>query len=144
LNAFYKQCIAEQHGLAKLKNVEITEDYASEEVIKKIDEGELKRAVQNIISNAIKFSHPFGKIKVSTKHVGENLILKISDAGIGIPLNLQPYVFHKFSSAQRAGTNGEMSTGLGLYFAKQCVISHRGTIYFKSTDGKGTKFYITL
>lgn len=144
LNSFYRQCGFEQRGLALLKNIEIIENFSSDRIIKKIDESKLKRAIQNIISNAIKFSHPFSKVKISTKIDGENLILKITDAGVGIPPGAQPYIFSKFSPAQRPGTNGEISTGLGLYFSKQCIEAHNGKIDFKSIEGKGTKFYITI
>lgn len=144
LNDFYRQCSFEQRGLALLKNVEIIEDFSSERVLKQIDERKLKRAVQNIISNAIKFSYPFSKIKISTKLEGENLILKITDEGVGIALHWQPYIFNKFTTAQRDGTNGETSTGLGLYFTKLCIEAHNGKIDFKSIEGRGTKFYITI
>ncbi|WP_460693011.1 sensor histidine kinase [Mucilaginibacter puniceus] len=115
-----------------------------EEVIKEIDRNQVKRAVQNVISNAIKFSYPHTTIKVSSKLKGEKLVLKIVDAGIGIPLPLQSEVFKKFTSAQREGTNGETSTGLGLCFTKQCLEHHNGSIWFKSIEGTGTKFYISL
>jgi len=144
LNNFYRECSFEQRGLALLKNIEIVENFSSERITKKIDERKLKRAIQNVISNAIKFSYPFTKIKIATKFDGKNLILKITDAGIGIPVDTQPDIFNKFSSAQRAGTNGESSTGLGLYFTKQCIEAHNGKIDFKSIEGKGTKFYITI
>ncbi|MCL4639944.1 MAG: ATP-binding protein, partial [Olivibacter sp.] len=144
LNDFYRQCSFEQRGLALLKNIEIVENFSSDRVLKKIDERKLKRAVQNVISNAIKFSYPFSKIKISTKFDGKNLVFKITDCGVGIAINAQPHIFGKFSSAQRPGTNGETSTGLGLYFTKQCVEAHNGKIAFKSIEGKGTKFYITI
>lgn len=144
LNDFYRQCSFEQRGLALLKNIEIIENFSSDRIMKKIDERKLKRAVQNVISNAIKFSYPFSKIKISTKFDGKDLIFKITDVGVGIALNAQPHIFSKFSPAQRAGTNGETSTGLGLYFTKQCIEAHNGKITFKSIAGKGTKFYITI
>lgn len=144
LNDFYRQCSFEQRGLALLKNIEIIENFSSDRIIKKIDERKLKRAVQNVISNAIKFSYPFSKIKLSTKFDGKDLIFKITDAGVGIAPNAQAHIFSKFSPAQRPGTNGETSTGLGLYFTKQCIEAHNGKIYFKSVEGKGTKFYITI
>jgi signal transduction histidine kinase len=144
MNYFYGQCVKEQIGLALLKNIKITTNLSTEPVIRSIDRSHLKRAVQNVISNAVKFSYPEGIIKITNKTEGNNLILKIVDAGIGIPEHLQPEVFNKFSKAQRPGTGGEASTGLGLCFSRQCIEQHNGTIYFKSTDGKGTKFYIAI
>jgi signal transduction histidine kinase len=144
MNAFYQQCIDEQLGLSLLKHIEITSELCTDKVIREIDRGQVKRAIQNVLSNAVKFSYPHTTIKVSSKLIEGKLILKIVDAGIGIPPHLQAEVFKKFTPAQREGTNGEVSTGLGLCFAKQCIEHHNGHIYLKSTEGKGTKFYISL
>ncbi|SDM84085.1 ATP-binding protein [Pedobacter antarcticus] len=144
LNSFYKQCIIEQLGLSLLKQIKVTTDFCASEIFREIDRNQLKRAIQNVFSNAVKFSYPNSDIKVSTKIEGEKFILKIVDSGIGIPINLQPEIFKKFTIAQRKGTNGEASTGLGLCFTKQCIEQHEGNIYFKSFEGKGTKFYIEL
>jgi signal transduction histidine kinase len=144
MNYFYGECFKEQIGLAFLKNIKIVTELSTKPVIRNIDRSQLKRAVQNVISNAIKFSYPQGVIKISSKIEDEKLILKIVDAGIGIPKHLQPEIFKKFTKAQRSGTEGEASTGLGLCFSRQCIEQHDGTIYFKSEEGKGTKFYIVI
>jgi signal transduction histidine kinase len=144
MNYFYGQCVKEQIGLALLKNIKIVTELSTEPVIRHIDRSHLKRAVQNVISNAVKFSYPQGIVKISSKIEEEKLILKIVDAGVGIPENLHPEVFNKFTKAQRPGTGGEASTGLGLCFSRQCIEHHNGTIYFKSIEGKGTKFYIAI
>ncbi|QTE41599.1 ATP-binding protein [Mucilaginibacter rubeus] len=144
MNYFYNQCINEQKGLSLLKNIQIITDLSTEPIIRNIDRSHFKRAVQNVIGNAVKFSYPDSIIKISSKFVENQLVLKIVDAGIGIPEHLQPEVFNKFSKAQRPGTQGEASTGLGLCFSKQCIEQHNGSIFFKSTEGKGTKFYISL
>jgi signal transduction histidine kinase len=144
LNAFYKQCINEQMGLSVLKHINVITDFCSAEVIKDIDRVQVKRAVQNVISNAIKFSYPHSTVKITSKLDGDKLILKVLDTGVGIPEKLQDEVFDKFTNAGRAGTNGEPSTGLGLCFTKHCIEQHNGIIYFKSIEGKGTKFYISL
>jgi signal transduction histidine kinase len=96
------------------------------------------------MSNAIKFSAPGTVVKASSKITDDRITLKIVDSGIGIPEDLQAHIFNKFGKAQRAGTNGEASTGLGLCFTKQCIERHDGHIEFKSEVGKGTKFYITI
>jgi signal transduction histidine kinase len=144
LNSFYKQCIDEQSGLSVLKNINLITNLCDSQVIKEIDRLQIKRAIQNVISNAIKFSYPNSIVKVTSKVDGERLILKVLDTGVGIPEKYQNEVFEKFTSAGRPGTNGEPSTGLGLCFSKQCIEQHDGTIYFKSIEGKGTKFYISL
>jgi len=144
MNSFFLECINEQNGIAFQKNIEIRTSLEDKSITKYVDRKQLKRAIQNIMSNAIKFSFPGSVIKVSSKINDDKITMKIVDSGIGIPENLQDEIFKKFSNAQRAGTNGEASTGLGLCFTKQCVERHNGMIEFKSEVGKGTKFYITF
>ncbi|HEY0176997.1 MAG TPA: HAMP domain-containing sensor histidine kinase, partial [Pedobacter sp.] len=144
INAFYKSCLNEQKGLCSIKNIELSLELSSDVVIKSIDVLEFKRAIQNLISNAVKFSYPKSKIKVSSKSRDGKVILKIVDCGIGIPEKVKPYIFDSFTIAQRTGTNGEKSTGLGLYFTKQCIESLDGHIFFRSEYGKGTKVYVTI
>jgi signal transduction histidine kinase len=144
MNSFYRQCINEQLGLSLLKHIDMVTEISEEEIIKDIDRNQVKRAVQNVISNAIKFSYPHSIVKISSKIDQDQIILKILDTGVGIPERYQTEVFKKFTPAQRAGTNGEPSIGLGLCFTKQCLEQHNGSIYFKSTEGKGSKFYISL
>jgi signal transduction histidine kinase len=144
MNRFFLECVKEQNGIAFKKNIQIKTDFEEKTIAKTIDRKQLKRAIQNIMSNAFKFSLPGSVIKVSSKIVNDKITLKIVDSGIGIPENLQGEIFNKFSKAQRIGTNGETSTGLGLCFTKQCIERHSGIIEFKSEVGKGTKFYVTL
>jgi signal transduction histidine kinase len=74
---------------------------------------------------------------------GGIIILKIVDSGIGIPENLHGEIFKKFSNAKEL-TGGELSTGLGLAFTRQCIERHQGELSFKSEVWVGTKFYITI
>ncbi|TFF29721.1 ATP-binding protein [Mucilaginibacter psychrotolerans] len=144
MNKFFMECVNEQNGIAFQKNIQIKTEFEQGALVKAIDRKQFKRAIQNIMSNAIKFSVPGSVIKISSKIKDDEITLKIVDSGIGIPENLQGEIFKKFSIAQRTGTNGETSTGLGLCFTKQCVERHQGVIEFKSEVGKGTKFYITV
>lgn len=144
MNDFYKECVEEQLGVSRLKNINIDAKFTPRAIIKNIDRIQFKRAVQNVIGNAIKFSRPNSIVKISTKIEGDKIILKVLDAGIGIPEKYHSEIFKRFTPAGRQGTNGEPTTGLGLCFSKQCIEQHGGSIYFKSTEGKGTKFYISL
>jgi signal transduction histidine kinase len=144
MNSFFSDCIKEQSGAAYHKHIALRTEFVEQTIIKSIDRKQFKRAVQNIISNAIKFSSPGSVISISSTVIGDRIRLKIVDAGMGIPGDLHKDIFQKFSTAQRVGTNGEASTGLGLYFTKQCIERHKGFIDFESDEGKGTKFYITI
>ena len=102
------------------------------------------RVISNLISNAIKFS-PVGET-IHLKSVNETNHVKISitDHGIGIPHELKDKVFNMFTDAKRAGTIGEKSFGLGLSICKQIIEKHQGKIWFESTAGKGTTFYVRM
>jgi signal transduction histidine kinase len=102
------------------------------------------RVVSNLISNAIKFSAVGGIIYVKIVNHVEDVQISVKDTGIGIPENMQPKVFNMFTEAQRPGTSGEKSFGLGLSISKQIIENHNGKIGFESQDGKGTTFFIKL
>ncbi len=109
-----------------------------------VDGNKLVRVLNNLVTNAIKFSPEESLIHIKTYQIGSNLIITVADKGIGIPENLQSKIFDPFTSAKRKGTNGEMTFGLGLYISKQIVEAHGGIIWFESVPGKGTTFYIEL
>lgn len=109
-----------------------------------IDEKSMKRVLESILSNAVKFSNPEGEIVVKLIRYANVAHITISDQGIGIPKKLRPYMFDKFSRATRRGTAGEESSGLGLYIAKNIVEKHQGSIWYESEEGLGTNFFIDL
>lgn len=142
LNGFFRESLDNLTGILSPKSVELVCELPNEEFLYPIDRLQLRRTIHNIASNAIKFSHPGSKIHVSSLIAGKHFTLKIQDRGIGIPLNKQPHIFDKFTHSSRPGTSGEKSTGLGLYFAKTCIERLKGKIWFESTEGEGTTFFI--
>lgn len=111
----------------------------------KADRLKLKRAISNILSNSIKFTHPGGMISLSTKETADDrVVLVVRDTGIGIPETMREKIFDKFTKAKRAGTVGEPTTGLGLYLTKTIIESHGGTIDMESDGKTGTSFIISL
>ncbi|MFC3559473.1 ATP-binding protein [Pedobacter jamesrossensis] len=142
LNGFIRECLDYLKGIYSPKNIELVSELPNEAFFYPVDRLQLKRTIHNIASNAIKFSNPGSKIHVSRLVFAKHFTLKICDSGIGIPLNIQAHVFDKFTHSSRPGTNGEKSTGLGLYFAKTCIERLRGKIWFESTEGEGTTFFI--
>lgn len=109
-----------------------------------IDDFKFSQAINNLISNAIKFTPDGGNIAVDIEEAGEKVHIKISDDGIGIPEHLQPNLFEKFSKARREGLKGEPSVGLGMSIIKTIIEWHNGDISFESKEGEGTTFYIEL
>ena len=100
--------------------------------------------VQNLISNASKYTHPEGQITVSLQKVQENLVFAVVDTGIGIPADEQEKVFTKFFRSSNATKGSVDGVGLGLYIVKQVMEVLGGSVSFKSEEGSGTTFTATL
>ena len=102
----------------------------------------LRQVMDNVVGNAIKYSFPDGEIDISIHAEGEQIILRVTDAGPGIPVADQPRIFDKF---YRGSNIAEVEgSGLGLAIVKTIVESHQGRIWVESTEGKGSSFFIVL
>lgn len=102
------------------------------------------RVLDNLISNAIKFTPNGKKINVSISDDISTTLISIKDEGIGIPPEMKSKIFDRFTIAKRNGLNGERSTGLGMSIVKEIVSRHSGQITFESTVDIGTQFDIIL
>ncbi|RDV15009.1 PAS domain S-box protein [Pontibacter diazotrophicus] len=109
-----------------------------------IDMMKFMQVMNNLVSNAIKFTQDNGNITVSVEDKEDHVLVKVADNGIGIPKKMQPYLFDRFTRARRAGVRGEKSTGLGMSIIKTIVELHNGKISFESKEGTGTTFYIEI
>ena len=109
-----------------------------------INTDKFTRVIDNILTNALKFTPLGGKININISKSNTIALLKIEDNGIGIPLHLQALIFDKFTTAGRRGTSGEKSLGLGMSICKKIVALHQGKIWFESKDNTGTTFFIEL
>ncbi|OGI05785.1 MAG: hypothetical protein A2Y40_02870 [Candidatus Margulisbacteria bacterium GWF2_35_9] len=108
------------------------------------DERRLKQVMDNLISNALKFSHPETQIIISTKIDKEYFHIMITDQGIGIPKEEISNLFQPFSQISSRPTGGEKSTGLGLSIVKKIIELHKGEITIESEEAKGSTFTIKL
>lgn len=141
-----QKCITSYQVVAKSKNIEVTfckQEGAPE--IASIDPTIINRVVGNLVSNAIKFTRPQGKIEISLMQQPETeLFLKVSDTGIGIAPDQLPRLFEQFTDASRLGTKGENSTGLGLSIVRDLIKKHGGTISVTSQIDQGSSFTVTI
>lgn len=119
-------------------------DTPFEKLYVEIDELKLSQILNNLLSNAIKFTPPDGSITIRVDQDGDNMLLEIADTGIGIPADLQPFIFKKYSFASRTGLLGEKTKGIGLSIVKDLVEFQGGSIRFESQEGKGTTFYVSF
>jgi PAS domain S-box-containing protein len=99
----------------------------------------------NLISNAVKFTHKYGAVTISAKPVMDRMIeITISDTGIGMSETDIEKLFKVGEKVRTIGTDGELSTGLGLLLCKEFVEKHGGEIHVESVEGKGSTFRFTL
>jgi signal transduction histidine kinase len=109
-----------------------------------IDLIKIEQVLNNLISNAIKYSHKKTTVTVSAFSTGQHILVSVRDEGQGIPKSELHKVFTPFSKISVKGTDGEKSTGLGLSIVKRIVTGHLGRIWVESEEGKGSTFSFTL
>jgi signal transduction histidine kinase len=114
-------------------------------VITQASNEKMWRVFNNLIINAIKFSYLGGVIKIGMQLVNhdKNILISVTDNGMGIPDKDKEHIFEMFTEAKKAGTGGEQPFGLGLSISKKIIEQHNGEIWFESKPGE-TVFYIKL
>ena len=125
-------------------SVILQHDLADQDIQIKADEQRLLQALTNLLSNAIKYSHENGSVTLQCQVKDETALIAIEDHGIGIPKSYQHELFDKFTQAMQPVRKKVASTGLGLAIVKSIVEAHHGRVYFTSTEGSGTTFYVEL
>ena len=131
--------------IAAAKNIEFVVNASAEPLLADGDPVRLQQIVSNLVQNAIKFTTENGRIEVSITRSGGNAILEVSDTGIGIEKELQPYIFERFRQGDASTNRGFAGLGLGLTIVRTIVELHGGEIKVHS-DGKdrGARFTIML
>ncbi|MEK7722397.1 MAG: HAMP domain-containing sensor histidine kinase, partial [Elusimicrobiota bacterium] len=121
----------------------------------------IKQVLSNLVSNALKYTRPGGRITVSMETIDGSRLASLSgradaglsyalvcvtDTGAGIPAGDQDRIFGKFEQVKNSGypVKGAKGVGLGLYIAKSIVLAHDGIIWVESAEGKGSRFYFAL
>jgi signal transduction histidine kinase len=129
---------AQKHGIAMAQNVEpeLGDVLA--------DERKFKQILLNLLSNAVKFTPDGGRIDVSARRQGDNIIIAVHDTGIGIAPEDQEAVFEEFRQVGRNYTSKQEGTGLGLALTRRFVELHGGRISVDSKPGQGSTFTFTL
>lgn len=131
---------------ANEKKQQITFESDEASIITAINHEKIWRVFNNLIVNAIKFSYVGGLIFVSIKTLTDKrkIRIAIADNGMGIPEADKDKIFEMFTPAKRPGTEGEQPFGLGLSISKRIIENHKGSLWFESSAGYGTTFYIEL
>ena len=108
------------------------------------DRGKLKRVLDNLISNAVKYGRPGGAIALSAEEYEKGLVIQVSDNGKGISPQALSHVFDSFFRADTARTSSVPGSGLGLAICRSIVESHHGKIWLTSEEGEGTRAFLYL
>jgi len=132
--------IKSQEALKK----QILFNYSHEKLYAEVDSMKFLQIINNLISNAIKFTNENGKITIHAQKLEKTFLVTVVDDGIGIPKSLQPILFTKYTKAGRTGIEGEESIGLGMWIIKLLTEQHGGRVWFESKPNKGSTFYVEI
>jgi signal transduction histidine kinase len=142
MNALLAESVARNRLLSARKNVEI--DLSGEGIpATVVDRSKIEQVINNLISNAVKFSTPGSQVEVRMQGDDDLFRLEVQDWGTGIPADVQSNLFTPFQKGQM-GTAGEKSTGLGLIIVKRIVEGHGGCIRLESAVDEGTTFFVSI
>lgn len=130
--------------IAAKKDIKLVMNVPQEMAEVELDIIKIDQVLNNLISNAIKFSQSNTTVTISAFSTQKEVLISIQDQGQGIPKEEIDKIFIPFSKISVRGTAGEKSTGLGLSIVKKIVIGHLGRIWVESEVGKGSTFYFTL
>ncbi len=108
------------------------------------DRGKLKRVLDNLVSNAVKYGRPGGQVNFSAEEYEGGLVLQVTDNGKGISTQALHHVFDSFFRADAARTSSVPGSGLGLAICRSIVDSHHGKIWLTSEEGEGTRAFVYL
>ena len=142
LNTFIKEVAKELKCLFKEKNIKCEFIFEKEKIEIHADKIELKRAISNLISNAIKFNNKGGFVRIKTALKDKEIKIKIEDNGIGMNKDKLEHIFDKYVSYAKRFR--QLGTGLGLYVAKKIIEAHGGKIEVESKPKIGSVFTITI
>jgi PAS domain S-box-containing protein len=129
---------------AAAKSIELIMEVAPDIGTAMVDPVQLDRAFLNVLSNAVKFTSPGGHVRLSATRAGGDVVIAVTDDGIGIDDDDQKQVFKRFFRSVNATRSAIQGTGLGLVITKTIVEHHNGTISLESEPGKGTTVRIQI
>lgn len=137
------QCINIINNKAVSKNISLVNN-VDDDITIFVDDNMINSVLQNLISNALKFTNEGGRVEVSVEQKNEMAAITVTDNGVGIPKENISKLFNLDSQLSTTGTNNEEGTGLGLLICKELVNKNGGSITVNSIVGKGTAFTFTV
>ncbi|ANC79177.1 cell wall metabolism sensor histidine kinase WalK [Fictibacillus nanhaiensis] len=136
--------IIDRFEMLEKENIELSRSLPKHKINVQLDTDKMTQVLDNIISNAMKYSPEGGTITFNAAVIGRKVKVSISDQGVGIPKNNVSKIFDRFFRVDRARSRDIGGTGLGLAIAKEIVLAHGGDIWAESEWGQGTTIHFTL
>ena len=131
-------------ALAERKGIELVCDCQADMPLATVDGPKVEQVLNNLISNAIKYSFPDSTVEVRASYGSNSVLIAVQDRGQGISEKDQQLLFQWFGRRRAKGTAGEKSTGLGLAIAQKIVHEHGGEVWVESKEGEGSTFFVSL
>ncbi|GEK33721.1 cell wall metabolism sensor histidine kinase WalK [Kurthia sibirica] len=136
--------IINRFEMSKSKNVEFIRELPHTPIYLEIDTDKITQVIDNIISNALKYSPDGGSIHFKLNLSEDEVVVEIKDTGMGIPPKNLDHIFDRFYRVDKARARSMGGTGLGLAISKEMINAHGGRIWAESVEGKGTSVFFTL
>jgi signal transduction histidine kinase len=143
LSSIIVQMVAEMMPLAQSKQVELTSILPENPADVFCDDDEIRRVIQNLVDNSLKFTPAGGKVTVTMHQTDHHSIVSVADTGQGILQEHKAKLFQRFWQGESTGRY-YASTGLGLYLCRRIIENHGGKIWCESTFGQGSTFFFEL
>ncbi|WHH59521.1 ATP-binding protein [Petroclostridium sp. X23] len=141
--ALVESCINPLLDIAKEKGIRLFDLVSKDIPLIYLDSNKISYVMNNLITNALKFTDRGGEIKISAKVENQLLKVSVKDTGIGIPKEYHELIFEKFTQVESESKN-QGGTGLGLAITKEFIKKHNGDIWVESEPGEGSNFIFTL
>lgn len=142
LAAMVEECIGAMETFAQTYGIDLEFSVPDEMVIVRADRDRLHQVLDNILSNAVKFSRRGEKVEVRIVTTADRIFVEVEDHGIGIPPDSREKVFGKFTQVDSSDRRSHGGTGLGLCIAQEIMAAHGGSVDYTSTLGEGSTFVI--
>ncbi len=143
VNKVIQNSVREIQNMAQSKSVTININENSDKLIK-ADYHMIKTVMRNLLTNAIKFSEPDGKISITQTSTNDHVEISITDRGVGMDEKKRANIFQIDKKVSTEGTQGERGSGLGLILCKEFVEMHGGQMHVQSKPGEGSTFSFTI
>jgi signal transduction histidine kinase len=144
LTSFLEGCLGSLHVIAIQKEIELIYTPPAADTLVRMDKNYMARVVDNLVSNAIKYTPVGGRVEVRAWREARHAVIEVIDTGLGIPADDLPHIFDAFYRVRQEQYESVEGSGLGLSIVKTIVEQHGGQVEVESEMGRGSTFRVIL